>query len=138
MRLTLGYQVSPTEQFVRCFVVAERQDRYIALASKPSRRSDFLWALAHDGRHLEPAYMLRLQPHQVASADVGSLLKSFGASTKCFAVAAEFHEFDGQETSTAVALEAIAGKQEDCILFFPESKLAYYMNHEGEHYVLRR
>ena len=82
--------------------------------------------------------MRRLPEADAASSKVAALLKSLGAGPRCFVVAAEHEEFDNCEASTASVLDAVVGKFGDNIVFFPSVGLAYYENHEGERYVLRR
>jgi hypothetical protein len=129
--------MDPTVAFIRCFVEKDRQGRYIELASKPKRRRDFVWILAHDGRHLERKFMKRLSKEEQSLAAVASLLKFLGAANTCHVVAAAHLENDGQEMNTADALAAVVGKSEDCLLFFSSANIAYYENHEGEQFVLR-
>lgn len=130
--------MGPVQEFIRTFVAAERQDRYLTLASKPSRRSDFIFALAHDGRHLERKYMQQIPAVDAVAAKVAALLKPLGAGPRCFVVAASHGDFDNCAADIAPVLEALVGRSTDCIVFFPGAGLAYYENHEGECYVLRR
>lgn len=130
--------MDPTEAFVRDFVARERQDRYLALARKPGRREDFVWALAHDGRHLERRLMRRLSDAEATPSIVGALLKSLGAGRRCFVVAARYEEFDNCEAETTAVLDCVVGKSRDSIVYFPGAGLAYYENHEGERHLLHR
>ena len=129
--------MTPTEQFIEMFVLKERQDRYLALASKPSRREDFVWSLAHDGRHLDRRFMRQLPTTQSAS-DAIALLQSHKVGTRCFVVAALYEEFDNSEFDTNKVLSSVIGTSNDCIVFFPTACMAYYENHEGERYILQR
>jgi hypothetical protein len=126
-----------TVAFIRCFVEKDRQERYLALASKPKRRHDFIWDLAHDGRHLERGYMHRLRKEEATLVSVAALLRSLGAGDTCHVIAAAHLETDDREMSTAAALAAVVGKSGDSLLFFPSASLGYYENHEGEQFILR-
>ena len=130
--------MGPAQEFIRTFVAAERQERYLALASNPTRRRDFILALAHDGRHLERKFMQQIPAVDAVAAKVAALLKSLGAGPRCFVVAASHGEFDNCAADTAAVLQALVGRSTDCIVFFPGAGLAYYENHEGECHVLRR
>lgn len=129
--------MNPTTAFIRSFVEKNRQERYLTLASKPKRRRDFVWDLAHDGRHLDRSFMKRLVEEEKSLTAVAARLKSLGATDTCHVVAATNLETDGQEMNTADALAAVVGKFQDCLLFFPSAALAYYENHEGEQFVLQ-
>ncbi len=128
--------MNPTADFIRCFVEKSRQSRYLALSANPKRRSEFIWALAHDGRHLEYTRMERLSGESASLTAVAERLKSLGASETCFVIAAAHLEPNNGEMSTFEALAAVVGKSEDTLLFFTQSSLAYYENHEGEQFIL--
>lgn len=124
--------------FIQLFVQKERQARYLELAEKPKRRSDFVWQLAHDGRHLERQKMRRLASAQCSLAAVNAALAAAGAGKSCLVAAATQGEMDGQHLPTASALAAVVGKGQDVLLFFAEAQLPYYENHEGEQFILQQ
>ena len=129
--------MEPIATFIQTFVEADRQERYIELSRKLKRRRDFVWEIAHLGRHLRYDLMQTLRAHEATLSSVSSLLKSMKAGDTCFVVASTNSEIDNREMRTDEALAAVVGTWEDSLIFFPEASVAYYVNHDGIQRVLR-
>jgi hypothetical protein len=123
------------EVLVRLFVKKEKRERMLVLAAK--RRDDFRHDLLHDRRSLDPA---ALSPLPASSAGVDAVVKALraaGAADRAYCIS-EVIDADDRELGLVEALGLVVGKWKDSLVFPIGSTVAYYENHEGERYLLRR
>jgi len=123
------------EVLVQLFVRKEKRARMLTLAVK--RRGDFRHDLLHDLRSLDPATVSPL-PASAASVDaIAKALRMAGAGERAYCIS-DFIDEDDRELGLIDALVLVVGKERDSLVFPIGSRVAYYENHEGEQYILRR
>ncbi|MDR2212531.1 MAG: hypothetical protein LBE21_02745 [Pseudomonadales bacterium] len=119
------------DKFISTFVKRERRDRYLSLLANAKRRSDGLWDLLHDTRHLDMKKFTPILNAVDPKAVVVDHFKRLGVKEAGYVLAAR-SELDGQRVALSVFLEQGG---EDAAIFFPSVNAGYYANHEGEHYL---
>lgn len=124
------------EMLVQLFVRKEKRERMLTLAAKASRRDDFRHDLLHDTRSLDPAVLAPL-PTNIDVDAVAKALRAAGAGDRAYCISDAF-DVDDRELRLLEALELVFDKWRDSIVFAVGSRAAYYENHEGERYLLRR
>ncbi|MCL2310271.1 MAG: hypothetical protein FWC42_08390 [Proteobacteria bacterium] len=126
----------PLKKFIATFVQREKQDRYWLLLDNAKRRSDGLWNLLHDTRHLDMTKFTRMPDTVDLEVLVAKRLKELGVKEKesgyVLAVWGE-GELDGQMVELSTFLEKHG--DDDSAIFFPRVNAGYYSNHECERYV---
>lgn len=129
--------MSHEDAFIRAFIIADKQERYVELLASPKRRHGFLDRLNH---HLDydPAFATSIPPAQQTASGIERLLRQRGATDMCHTISC--HEaWDARELRLRDALDLIVGFSMGTILCCIPGKLAYY---EGEdrssRYILSR
>jgi hypothetical protein len=117
------------QEFVRAFILKERQERCTFLLSHPARRQKFREALPHfkwlDERFAHPI------PSNVArtAAELVALLRSKGAGRTVWVIS-ERVSMDGRELNLEDAMEETWGAQRGTILSCVPGKLAFFRDEE--------
>jgi len=113
------------ERAITLFVRKEKQDRMRALAK---RRDDLRDAMLHDRRALDPAVLQPCPPDATATA---AAMKKLGASATAFV-------FDDEDSELPLldAVSSVFGRQRDVLVV--SNDVAFYENHEGEQFLLKR
>jgi hypothetical protein len=129
--------VSPSiETIVRLYVRKEKRERMLTLAANPKRRADFVDALLHDTRSLEPSALTPLPESGLTVEAIVQALRPAKASELAYCITDVF-DADDRETPLVDALKLVVGRARDSLVFVSTARVAYYENHEGEQYVLR-
>jgi len=113
--------------FIRSFVLAEKQARWLDQIGRPKRRSSFLHVLADD-RDFDSSGRIDIAPSEQHAHCIVDLLRQRGAGATCYVIS-EMPALDGRELPLAEALGATVGMGLGSILSCIPGVLAYY---EGE------
>jgi hypothetical protein len=124
------------ETIVQLFVKKDKRERILSLAAKAKRRGDLRNDLLHDRRSLDPEVLAPLAQGADREA-VAKALRAAGAKELAYCIS-EVIAADDRELALLDALSLVVGKAEDSLVFPLGSRVAYYENHEGEQYLLRR
>ncbi|MDR2012867.1 MAG: hypothetical protein LBQ20_07485 [Rhodanobacter sp.] len=119
-------------KFIAAFVRREQRERYLFLLGSTKRRSDGLWGLLHDGRHLDRTKLIQIPNAINQEALVIEQLRKLRVKELGYVLAVH-GELDGQMVELSTFLEQSG---DDAAIFFPQANAGYYKNHEGECYVL--
>lgn len=125
------------EDIVRLFVKKEKRERILALAGKPSRRMDLRDALLHDTRSLDPAVLTPLPGSRSDAPAIAALLRAAGAGERAYCIS-PFEDGDDRELGLVAALELVADRFADALVYPIGARVAYYQSHEAERYLLQR
>jgi hypothetical protein len=112
------------EAFIRGFIVADKQERYLWLLASSNRRSGFLDRLNH---HLDydPALATHVPAGEQTASGIGRLLRQRGAPDLCHTISC--HEaWDARVLPLPEALDLIIGFSMGTVLCCIPGKLAYY------------
>jgi hypothetical protein len=125
------------QAFVRAFVVADKQERYLAKLGSKRHREEFLSRL-HHSLDYEPKLATRVPPAKQSSSGILELLRNLGAPSQCYAIAADV-TLDGRELPLKDALDAVVGMGSGVVLCCVPGVLAYYESEEtNSRFVLSR
>ena len=121
------------EAFVRAFIIAEKQSRYLQLLANPKRRDKVLGDLYH----VLPTVTART--FEIADRDntpqtVDALLRRKGAGPTCYLISPE-DDLDQQEMPLWTALDALISQDGVAVVCCIPGRLAYYKG-EREQYIL--
>jgi len=124
------------EQFVRAFVLPEKQDRWLSLLMKPKRRRDVTHSLSgpHD---LDERWAIPIQSADQTTAGVYKLLAAKRAPKSCHLVS-ESNELDGREMELEAAIDAVLGMGMGTIVSCIPGRLAYYEAEFRTRFLLER
>ena len=123
--------------FVRAFVVADKQERYLLKLAAKRHRPEFLQRLFH-GFDFEAKYARRIDPAQQQAMVIFDLLRKQGAPETCHAISARI-EWDGKDLPLRGALDSVVGMDGGVILVCMPDRLAYFESEEtGGRYILSR
>lgn len=114
-------------QLLRAFVLPNKRERYIALATSKQRRGQFLSEL-HHFRHFDPRWIRKLRGEQDSPGGLIRELKRLGAVEKCYVISAN-REWDSVTGPLKPLIEQVFGRVEGTIVSCIPATLAYY---EGE------
>jgi hypothetical protein len=129
--------MSHEEAFVRSFIVAEKQARYIEQLASPKRRRQLLDRLDH-ALDYDPAFAIRIPPSQQKPASIETLLRKKGAGDICHTISSS-SDWDAREMPLAEALELVVGSGMGTVLSCVPGRLAYYEAEDmSERYLLSR
>ena len=123
-------------EVVNLFVQKERQERFIALFSKPKRYNDGLSDLLNDPRYFDERVITEIPNNQNTIELIHVRLEKLGFQKQCFIISDDIFELDGQTLPTLEALKAICYNT-NSMIFCPVSKIGYYEGHEGWRYILQ-
>lgn len=115
------------EALVRAFLVSAKQQRWLDLLAKPTRRRDMVQALAHLS-DLDARYSLSIPAAEHSTRRILELLRAHGARADCYLLS-ESAEFDQRTMPLADALDAVVGMGFGTLLSCVPGRLGYY---EGE------
>lgn len=122
-------------EFVRAFIVADKQARYLEKLSSPKKRGPFLDRLNHQLDY-QPERATLVPRGQQSDTNIEALLKSRGAPPKCWVISS-WHEWDARETLLREALSAVVGSGMGTVLSCVAGRLAYYEAEDAAHrYIL--
>jgi hypothetical protein len=125
------------EAFIRAFIVADKQERYVGLLASSKRRHGFLDRLNH---HLDydPAFATSVPAGEQTASGIERLLRQRGAPDMCHTISC--HEaWDARELPLREALNLIVGFNMGTVLCCIPGKLAYYEAEDLRHrYILSR
>jgi hypothetical protein len=125
------------QAFVRAFIVADKQARYLAKLSSSSRRRDITARLYHSFDY-DPKYVAQIPPGEQTTQAIFARLRKLGAPESCHAIAAD-SKLDGEDLPLAEALERVVGVIDGVILSCIPGVLAYYESEDLKgRYVLSR
>lgn len=124
------------EAIARLFVKKEKRERILSLAGKAKRRGDLRSDLLHDRRSLDPDVLAPLAAGATAES-VAKAMRAAGAKDPAYCIS-EVIDADDRELPLVDALALVFGRSRDSLVFPVGSYVAYYENHEGERYLLRR
>lgn len=116
------------QAFVRAFVVAGKQERYLAKLGSKRHRKEFLSRLHHNLDY-DPRLATQVPPSEQSSTGILERLCKLGAPTQCYAIAADV-TLDGRELPLKVALDAVVGMGSGVGLSCVPGVLAYYESEE--------
>jgi hypothetical protein len=125
------------EAFIRAFIVADKQERYVGLLASSKRRHGFLDRLNH---HLDydPALATPVPAGEQTASGIERLLRQRGAPDMCHTISC--HEaWDARELPLHEALNLIVGFSVGTVLCCIPGKLAYYEAEDLRHrYILSK
>jgi hypothetical protein len=125
------------ELFVKTFIQADKQSRYLELLANPKRRNTFLHRFAH---HLDyiPSFAIKIPPARQTSEQIYELLKKRGASDACH-IMSEYSEIDGKDISLNEALDQVVGMSLGTVISCIPGRLAYYEAEDvGDRFILAK
>jgi hypothetical protein len=114
------------EQFIECFVLKEKRERYREKLSRSAKRSEFLDRLNHSA-DLDARFVEWI-PSNVSTVD---LLKRHGAPATCTAISAD-SSIDGREMPLNDAVNAAELRGSGTIISCISGKLGLYISEDGE------
>lgn len=120
--------VKHEEAFVRAFIPAQRQERFLEIIAKPKKRAKLLTELAHF-RALDPRFMMAIPSNQQNPSDVAKLLRAKGAVNRCY-IMSENRDLDGRELDLEAALKETVGAQMGTLISCIPGKLGYFENED--------
>ena len=129
--------MSHEEAFVRAFIVADKQERYVDLLASPKRRHGFLDRLNH---HLDydPAFAAPVPTSEQTASGIERLLRQRGAPNMCHTISCH-QAWDARELPLHDALDLIVGFSMGTVLCCVPGKLAYYEAEDrSRRYILSR
>jgi hypothetical protein len=130
-------RVSHEEDFVRAFIVPEKQERYLALLSSPKRRHGFLDRLNHNADY-DAQFASHVPPSQQSAAAIERLLRQRGAPDICHTISSHA-AWDGRDLPLREALDLIVGFSMGSVLSCIPGRLAYYEAEDlGARYIFQR
>src|SRR4051812_25088074 len=97
---------------IALFVRKEKRERLTALLGKTSRRADFLDALLHDRRSLDPAALTALAPHGLS---VERIVAQVGKASDAAHCLGGVGDDDGRDATLAALLSANALHSQDLL-----------------------
>ena len=121
--------VNHEEAFVKAFIPAHRQERFLEIIAKPKKRAKLLTELSHF-KALNPKFMFSIPPNQKNPAALVKLLKAKGAGTKCYFMS-ENRDLDGREVDLETALKETVGAQMGTLISCVPGKLGYFEDEDG-------
>jgi hypothetical protein len=116
------------QAFVRAFVVADKQERYLVKLGSKKHRREFLSRLHHNLDY-EPKLATQVPPAEQSALLILERLRKLGAPTQCYTIAAD-DALDGRELPLKEALEAVVGMGSGIVLSCVPGVLAYYESEE--------
>jgi hypothetical protein len=116
------------QAFVRAFVVADKQERYLAKLGSNRHRKEFLSRLHHNLDYA-PKFVTRIPPAEQNALRILERLRKLGAPAQCYAIAADI-KFDARELPLKEALDAVVGMGSGIVLSCVPGVLAYYESEE--------
>lgn len=112
------------QAFVRAFIIADKQERYLEKLASPRRRRDITARLYHNLDY-DPKYAVQVPPGEQTAEHIHARLRKLGAPESCHSIAAHA-EFDGLDLPLREALEKIVGLVDGVVLSCIPGVLAYY------------
>ncbi len=123
------------EAFVRAFVTADKQQRYIDLLASPKRRGEVLARLDHHFE-LNPATAFLIPRADQSALSIERLLRQYGAPDHCHLISSS-RDLDAVNLPLREALESIVGRGVGTIVCCIPGALAYYeAEDQGQRFVL--
>jgi len=125
------------EAFVRSFILADKQARYLEMLASAKRRDGFLNRLNH---HLDydPTYAVRVPPSKQNDRDIEQLLRECGAPDFCHTISS-LARWDGLDLPLQKALELVVGNNIGTVICCVSGRLAYWESEDlGERYILSK
>src|ERR1041384_1796186 len=116
------------QAFVRAFVVADKQERYLAKLDSKRHRKEFLSRLHHNLDY-EPKLASQVPPAEQSALRIFERLRKLGAPVQCYAIAAD-DRLDGRELPLKDTREAVVGMGSGIVLSCVPGGLAYYESEE--------
>ena len=124
----LGRMNEHEQAFVRAFVVADKQERYLAKLGSKRHRKEFLSRLHHNLDY-EPKLATQVPPSEQSPSGILERLRKLGAPAQCYAIAADV-TLDGRELPLKDTLDAVVGMGSGVVLSCVPGILAYYESEE--------
>lgn len=132
-----GHTTEHEQAFVRAFIVADKQERYLTKLASSRRRRDITQRLYHNLDY-DPRYVAQVPAREQTAQDILALLRKLGAPESCHAIAADI-ELDGKDLPLEKALERVVGVVDGAILSCVPGVLAYYESEDLKgRYILSR
>jgi hypothetical protein len=123
--------------FIRAFIIAAKQERFVELLAKPKRRRDVLGTLYHF-TDLDQRFIRRIHAAEDSAEGIEALLRSKGAPELCYAISTD-PALDGRTVTLRAALTQIRGLGHGTLLSCVPGSLGYFEGEEiHDRYVLER
>jgi hypothetical protein len=124
------------EQFARCFIVVEKQARYLALLESKRGRDKVLNGFNHC-RDLDPRFAKEIPSTQHSPESIELLLRAKGAPDSCYVVS-DNAEIDGRVMPLADALQETVGIGAGTLISCIPGKLAFFEFEIYDRFILER
>jgi hypothetical protein len=116
------------QAFVRAFVVADKQERYLTKLGSKRHRKELLSRLHHNLDY-EPRFATQVPSAEQSASRILERLRKLGAPAQCYAIAAD-DTIDGRELLLKDTLDTIVGMGSGVVLSCVPGVLAYYESEE--------
>jgi hypothetical protein len=123
-------------RFVKCFVIKEKQDRYLAFLKGKKHRKKITDRLNHQ-LDFDEAKATRLDSRYKAPPELVSLLRSYHVEPTCFLIA-DGAEFDGHELRLELGVENALESYWGVVILCPPEPLAIYKAEDPADLILLR
>ncbi|HKZ81757.1 MAG TPA: hypothetical protein VJ124_26045 [Pyrinomonadaceae bacterium] len=122
-------------EFIRRFVIPQKQRRYLSLLETRKGRKKLVEALDHFDE-LDPRYAQLLPANAQTVNQIEALLKRKGAPERCY-VTSSNGDIDDREMALSEALQETVGSGSGTIVSCIPGKLAYFEGEEqNQRYIL--
>jgi hypothetical protein len=123
--------------FVRAFVIAAKQQRFVELLANPKRRRHVLETLYHL-KDVDPRFMVKIPPAEQTAERIVALLRARGAPEQCYVISTDEY-LDGKTATLCDAIARIIGVGHGTLLSCVPGQLGYFEGEDaGARYVLER
>lgn len=120
-------------EIINLFVVREKCARFLEFIESKKRYDDFLSELLNDARNFKPECLINLPGTQHTPEGILQNLNKSGAGSKAYLLC-DNKEFDGATGNLDEILSLVGAEY---LVYCLNSRLAYYVGHNADHYILR-